>query len=96
MQVALIIPEAEWRALVADVEQLKQEAERIKAATPAALPDDILTVPQAAAALGLTPEAVRRARREGRLKGIRRNEKEWGFYRSVIEQFPRRYHRQGR
>ena len=74
MQVALLVPENEWRTLLHTVSKL-EEAHVV--------------------ALGLTPEAVRRARREGRLKGIRRNEKEWGFYRSVIEQFPRRYHRQG-
>ena len=74
MQVALLVPENEWRTLLHTVSKLEEAH---------------------VAALGLTPEAVRRARREGRLKGIRRNEKEWGFYRSVIEQFPRRYHRQG-
>ena len=93
MQVALLVPENEWRTLLSTVSKLEEAHAAAIAAAPA--PDDILTVPQAAAALGLTPEAVRRARREGRLKGIRRNEKEWGFYRSVIEQFPRRYHRQG-
>ena len=93
MQVALLVPENEWRTLLHTVSKLEEAHAAAVAAAPA--PDDILTVPQAAAALGLTPEAVRRARREGRLKGIRRNEKEWGFYRSVIEQFPRRYHRQG-
>ena len=93
MQVALLVPENEWRTLLSTVSKLEEAYAAALAAAPA--PDDILTVPEAAAALGLTPEAVRRARREGRLKGIRRNEKEWGFYRSVIEQFPRRYHRQG-
>ena len=93
MQVALLVPENEWRILRSTVSKLEEAHAAALAAAPAL--DDILTVPEAAAALGLTPEAVRRARREGRLKGIRRNEKEWGFYRSVIEQFPRRYHRQG-
>lgn len=93
MQVALLVPENEWRTLLHTASKLEEAHAAALAAAPG--PDDILTVPQAAAALGLTPEAVRRARREGRLKGIRRNEKEWGFYRSVIEQFPRRYHRQG-
>ena len=93
MQVALLVPENEWRTLLHTVSKLEEAHAAALAAAPA--PDDILTVPQAAEALGLTHEAVRRARREGRLKGIRRNEKEWGFYRSVIEQFPRRYHRQG-
>ena len=85
------MPETEWRSLLATVHQLAAAHAETLATAPG--PDDLLTVPQAAAALGLTPEAVRRARRQGRLKGIRRNEKEWGFLRSVIEQFPRRYHR---
>lgn len=91
MQVALLVPEPEWRALLDTVRKLNAAHAEAAAAAPA--PDDILTVPQAAAALGLTTEAVRRARREGRLKGVRRNEKEWGFHRSVVEQYPRRYHR---
>jgi hypothetical protein len=74
----------------------KLEAAHAAALAAAPKADDILTVPQAAAMLGLTAEAVRRARRQGRLKGIRRNEKEWGFYRSVLEQFPLRYHRNPR
>jgi hypothetical protein len=94
MQVALLVPETEWKSLLSTVSQLKAAYEAAQAAVPD--PGEILTVPQAAALLGLTPEAVRRARREGRLKGIRRNEKEWGFYRSVLEQFPRRHHRQAR
>ena len=94
MQVALLVPENEWRALMATVGKLEAAHAAALAAAPKA--DDILTVPQAAAMLGLTPEAVRRARRQGRLKGIRRNEKEWGFYRSVLEQFPLRYHRNPR
>ena len=92
MQVALLVPETEWRSLLDTVRKLDTAHAEALATAPA--PDDLLTVPQAAAALGLTPEAVRRARREGRLKGVRRNEKEWVFRRSVIEQYPRRYHRQ--
>ncbi len=91
MQVALLVPETEWKSLLSTVNQLKTAHEAAQATAPD--PGEILTVPQAATLLGLTPEAVRRARREGRLKGIRRNEKEWGFYRSVPEQFPRRHHR---
>jgi hypothetical protein len=89
MQVALLVPQAEWQALVDTVQRL--EAARATAAEAAE--DPILSVRQTAQALGLTEEAVRRARRAGRLKGVRRNEKEWGFRRSVVEAYPRRYER---
>ena len=91
MQVAILVPETEWRSLLDTVRKLDAAHDATAAAAPA--PDDILTVPQAAALLGLSPEAVRRARRAGRLQGIRRNEKEWGFRRSVVEAYPRRYQR---
>lgn len=90
MQVALLVPQAEWQALVDTVQRL--EAARATAAAEAA-EDPILSVRQTAQALGLTEEAVRRARRAGRLKGVRRNEKEWGFRRSAVEAYPRRYER---
>ena len=93
MQVALIIPESEWRALVADVEQLKQEAAAGKAAIPTSLPDRILNVREAAAYTRLTPEGIRNARRAGRLSGLRLNEKEWSFRESELERYLNRYNR---
>lgn len=74
MQVAILVPETEWRALLDTVSKL--EAAHLATAIPAPPPDEILTVPQAAALLGLSAESIRRARRAGRLKGVRRNEKE--------------------
>ncbi|HEX8429173.1 helix-turn-helix domain-containing protein [Hymenobacter sp.] len=91
MQAVLIIPETEWRAVVGRLERL--EAQQQAAAGPAPAPDDILTTDQAAELLGITPEAVRCARRAGRLPGVRRNEKAFGFRRSVVEAYPLRYQR---
>lgn len=43
--------------------------------------------------LGLTEAGIRKARRQGRLPGIRLNEKEWGFRRSVLTSYRSRYAR---
>ena len=92
MQVVLLVPEAEWRALAAEVEQLKQTVARL--APPAtSLPDRILNVREAAHYLRLTPEGVRKARRQGRLTGLRLNEKEWGFRQSELDRYLARYNR---
>lgn len=93
MQFALIIPEAEWKALVADVEQLKQEATAAKAAIPAPLLDRLLNVREAAAYTHLTPEGIRKARRASRISGVKLNEKEWGFRESELERYLNRYNR---
>ena len=55
--------------------------------------DEILNVRQAAAHLGMTPEGIRKARRAGRVKGVRINEKEWGFYTSELNRYQHRYDR---
>ncbi|UYZ64912.1 hypothetical protein [Hymenobacter weizhouensis] len=52
-----------------------------------------MTTRQAAAYIGLSIGALLRARRAGRVKGVRLNEKDWGFYRSVLDKYPRRYFR---
>ena len=52
-----------------------------------------MTVRQAAAHTNLTPEGIRKARRAGRIKGVRLNEKEWGFYESELNRHLDRYHR---
>jgi hypothetical protein len=96
-QYALIIPEAEWQALVADVERLKEvvaklsPAESLTATPPA--PDRILKVREAAAYLQLTPEGLRKARRQKRLAGVHINEKEWGFRLSELDRYLSRYNR---
>ena len=89
MQAVLLIPETEWQSVVGRLERL--EAQQQTAAGPAT--DDILTTNEAAELLGLSPEAVRCARRAGRLPGIRRDEKSFGFRRSIVEAYPRRYMR---
>lgn len=92
MQAVIIIPETEWRAHLARLDKLEQaEAARTMATTTK--PDEVLTTSQAAAYLGLSVCALLRARRAGRLQGVRLNEKDWGFRRSVLDAYPRRYHR---
>lgn len=91
MQAVLIIPENEWREVVNRLERLEAQQQANVATTTG--PDDILTTDEAAALLGITPEAVRVARRAGRLQGVRRNEKSFGFRRSVVEAYPLRYQR---
>ena len=92
MQHVVIIPEPEWRQLTARLERLEQaeEARILASTTP---PDEVLNVQQAAAYIGLSAEALRRARRKNRIKGVRLNEKEWGFKQSALDAYPRRYHR---
>ena len=92
MQVALLVPEQEWQLLLADVQRLKAtESAMPKPAPPA--PDPLLTVRQAAAYLNISPEGVRKARRAGRLSGLRLNEKEWGFRESELNRHLNRYNR---
>jgi len=93
MQAFLLIPESEWKELVSRVERL-EEALQQRSKEKAALPvDEILNVRQAATHVGMTPEGIRKARRAGRLKGIRLNEKEWGFYTSELQRYLNRYNR---
>ncbi|MBC8085424.1 MAG: DNA-binding protein [Hymenobacter sp.] len=92
MRVALLVPEKEWRQLLADVQRLKAT----ESATPKPAPspaDRLLPVRQAAAHTNLTPEGIRKARRAGRIKGVQLNEKEWGFYESELNRHLDRYHR---
>ena len=95
MQVALLVPEQEWRQLLADVQRLKATEAITPAAppTPAPAPDRILTVREAAHYMRLKPEGVRNARRAGRLFGLRLNEKEWGFRQSELDRYLSRYNR---
>ncbi len=92
MQVALLVPEQEWRQLLADVQRLK--ATEANTAQPVPPPDRLLTVRQAATYLNITPEGVRKGRRAGRLSGVRINEKEWGFRESELNRYLTRYNRQ--
>ena len=94
MQVALLVPEQEWRQLVADVQRLKSSEAEVQAAQARPAPDPLLTVRQAAAFLNITPEGIRKARRAGRLTGVKLNEKEWGFRESELTRYLSRYNRQ--
>ena len=92
----MLIPESEWKLVLSRLEHLeKAEQERTK--EKAALPvDEILNVRQAAALLKVTPAGLRRARRAARVKGVRINEKEWGFYTSELHRYLNRYNRHDR
>ena len=92
MQVALLVPEQEWRQLLADVQRLKAQEEANKPVP--APPDRLFNVREAAEYLRFTPEGIRKARRAGRLTGVRLNEKEWGFRLSELDRYVKRYHRQ--
>ncbi|WP_019949031.1 hypothetical protein [Hymenobacter aerophilus] len=92
MQPFLLIPESEWLALRAEVAQLSEQHAQLLQPAPAA-PDQILPTEQAAAYIGLCAESLRRARRIGRIQGVRLNEKDWGYRRSVLDAYPLRYHR---
>ena len=93
MQAFLLIPESEWKEVLKRVDRL-EEAEQERAKEKALLPqDEILNVRQAAALLKVTPAGLRRARRAGRVKGVRINEKEWGFYTSELHRYLNRYNR---
>ena len=92
MQPAYIVPAAEWDTLTARLARLEaaETARLLATATP---PDEVLSTQAAAEYIGLSAEQLRRARRQGRLTGVRLNEKDWGFRRSVLDAYPRRYHR---
>ena len=92
MQPAVILSADEWRDFTARLARLEAaDAARLLASTPP--PDEVLSTQVAADYIGLSAEQLRRARRAGRLAGVRLNEKDWGFRRSVLDAYPRRYHR---
>jgi hypothetical protein len=92
MQAVVIIPEPEWRAHLARLERL-EAAEHARTMATTAQPDEVMSTARAAEHLGLSVDAVLRARRAGRLQGVRLNEKDWGFCRSALDKYPRRGHR---
>lgn len=89
MQTAYIVPAAEWDSLTARLARL-EEAEEARALAITAKSDEVLSTARAAEHLGLSVDAVLRARRAGRLQGVRLNEKDWGFRRSALDKYPRR------
>ena len=96
MQAFLLIPESEWQHMLRRLDCL-EEAEQQRIKEKAALPmDEVLNVRQAAALLKVTSSGLRRARRAGRVNGVRLNEKEWGFYTSELHRYLNRYNRSDR
>ncbi|MBD2768441.1 DNA-binding protein [Hymenobacter sp. BT664] len=91
MQTAYIVPAAEWDSLTARLTRL--EAAEQARQDPAPPPDEVLSTRAAAVHIGLSQDALLRARRAGRIQGVRLNEKDWGFKKSVLDKYPRRYHR---
>ena len=93
MQAFLLIPESEWQQVLRRLKHL-EESEQQRVDEKAVLPvDEVLNVRQAAALLKITPAGLRRARRAGRVKGMRLNEKEWVFYASELHCYLNRYNR---
>ncbi|TYZ12722.1 helix-turn-helix domain-containing protein [Hymenobacter lutimineralis] len=92
MQLVAIIPEAEWNRVLGRLDTL-EAAEAARTLATTAQPDEILTTDRAAAYIGLSVCALLRARRAGRIQGVRLNERDWGFRKSVLDAYPRRYHR---
>ena len=92
MQPAYIVPAAEWDTLTARLARL-EAAEQARTVATTAAPDEVLCTARAAEYVGLSIDALLRARRTGRIGGVRLNEKDWGFRRSVLDKYPRRYHR---
>ena len=92
MQPAVILSAADWQELTARLARL-EAAEQARALATTAKPDEVLSTKAAAEYIGLCAEALLRARRSGRIAGVRLNEKDWGFRRSALDAYPRRYHR---
>ena len=92
MQPAVILSADEWRDFTARLARLEAaDSARLLAGTPP--PAEVYSTAKAADYIGLSADALLRARRKGRLAGVRLNEKDWGFRRSVLDAYPRRYHR---
>ena len=92
MQTVVIIPEPEWRQVLQRLDKLEQASHAV--AVAASLADnEILNVREAAARLGMNPDGLRKARRAGRIKGVRINEKAWGFRGIELDRYQCRYDR---
>ena len=92
MQPAVILQPADFAELMQRIARL-EAAEQARTVATTAAPDEVLCTARAAGYIGLSADALLRARRAGRIQGVRLNEKDWGFRRSVLDKYPRRYHR---
>jgi hypothetical protein len=90
MQTAILIDWSEWDRVLNRLDALENQAHETKELHKN---DSILTVREAALHLNVAEESVRRARRAGRLKGFKINEKEYGFYQVEINRYKTRYQR---
>lgn len=89
-QTAILVELSEWENLNNTVNELvnwKRQHEQVQAN------DTPMLTAQVAMALNVDAETVRRARREGRLRGFLVNEKEYGFLPSEVERYRNRYNR---
>jgi hypothetical protein len=91
MHTAYIVPAAQWDSMTEQLAYLVAAVKALQA--PAPPPDEVLNTAAAAARIGLSADALLRARRKGRIAGIRLNEKDWGFNTSALDKYPRRGHR---
>ncbi len=89
MNRVVIIPEAEFETLMARIERL----EELTRPVPVPTADKVFNVPEAGVYLRMTPEGIRKARRQKRLTGFLINEKEWGFHQSELDRYKKRYNR---
>lgn len=91
MQAAVIIDRSDWESLNERLARLEERDRQRDSELPN---DAILTVREVAQRLNITEEAVRRARRKGRLTGFKINEKEYGFRQYEVSRYLNRYKRQ--
>lgn len=87
---AVVLPKEVYEGIIERIENLEQMA---KVVMDPPKTNKLLTVKEAASRLHMTPEGVRKARRQGRLTGKRINEKEWGFYELELDRCLHRYNR---
>lgn len=94
LQTVVIVPQAEWLAVLARLNNLETRDQQPVPSAAGAADDAILNSREAAAYLGLTSSlSVTKARRQKRLAGLKINEKCWGFRRSELDRYLSRYQR---
>lgn len=90
MQAAILIDQSEWEDTLARLTRLEQQSKR----TDEPPNDAVLTVREVALRLNIGEEAVRRARRQGRLVGFKIDEKHYGFRQYEVARYENRYKRE--
>jgi excisionase family DNA binding protein len=90
MTTAILIDREEWESLTETVRRL-EERDRQRNEEPKN--DAVLTVREVSQRLNITEEAVRRARRDGRLNGFKIDEKHYGFRQYEVTRYMNRYKR---